>query len=132
MAIFHSKDLDRSVTSDEIPNLSSEDIEILRSELLDCIKSINKSLSEVSSFQQRHGFPGDQDWQHRAKKKLMVCTHFAAKIEAFEVGDPVVFKDAYEKRLREILLEELGPVTLEKIEKEAAELAREDAAKSIK
>jgi hypothetical protein len=68
-----------------------------------------------------------------SKALISHCQRFPLfSSEAFEVDDPVSFKEAYEKRLREILLEELGPVTLEKIEKEAAELAREDAAKSVK
>ena len=68
----------------------------------------------------------DDDWQHRARKKLRICTQFAAKIEAFKSGTPMTYKDAYAARLREILLEELGPTSLKKIEDEAAELARND------
>ena len=51
---------------------------------------------------------------------------FAVKIEAFNTGTPMTYKEAYEKRFREILLEELGPDSLKKIEDEASELARAD------
>ena len=126
MAIFNSKKLDRVVHSTELPDLSEEDLEALRAELLDCIEGINTSLVEVKSFEDKHGLASDDDWQHRARKKLRICTQFAAKIEAFKSSTPMTYKDAYAARLREILLEELGPTSLKKIEDEAAELARAD------
>ena len=126
MAIFNSKELDRVVHSTELPDLSEEDLETLRAELLDCIEGINTSLAEVKQFEDKHGLTSDDDWQHRARKKLRICTQFAAKIEAFKSSTPMTYKDAYAARLREILLEELGPTSLKKIEDEAAELARND------
>jgi hypothetical protein len=126
MAIFNSKELNRVVYSTELPNLSEHDLETLRAELFDCIEGINTSLAEVKQFEDKHGYSSDEDWLHRAKKKLRICTQFAAKIEAFKNGSPMTYKEAYAKRLREILLEELGPTSLKKIEDEAAELARTD------
>ena len=126
MAIFNSKELNRPVHSSELAELTPEDLEILRTELFDCIEGINKSLSEIKDFTDKHGYPPDEDWLHRAKKKLRICMQFAVKIEASNNGTPVTYKEAYEKRFREILLEELGPDSLKKIENEASELARAD------
>jgi len=127
MAIFNSKALDRAVHSTELPELSKEDLATLQNELIECIVSIQTSLAEVKSFEGKHNLLPDEDWQHRAQKKLRICKQFAAKIEAFENGTPpATFKDAYAARLREILLEELGPTSLQRIEDEAAELARAD------
>jgi|TARA_S200002703_G_C3615180_1_gene188890 hypothetical protein len=126
MAIFNSRELNRPVHSTELAQLSPQDLELLRAELFDCIEGINKSLSEVKDFTDKHGYPHDEDWLHRAKKKLRICMQFAVKIEAFNTGTPMTYKEAYEKRFREILLEELGPDSLKKIEDEASELARAD------
>lgn len=127
MAIFNSKALKRSIHSDDISELSVEDLSQLKTELFDCIEGINQSLAEMSQFQQKHGLPADEDWQHRAKKKLRICTQFAAKIEALANDmPPLSYKDAYIRRLHEILVEELDPNSLDKIESEAAELARLD------
>lgn len=65
---------------------------------------------------------------HRAKKKRRICLEFAAKLNTLINGaEPpkVSYEEAYKKHFREILLEELGP-NLERIEAEAAELARAD------
>lgn len=127
MAIFNSKALDRAVHSTELPELSKEDLATLQNELIECILSIQASLAEVKAFDGKYGLSPDEEWQHRAKKKLRICKQFAAKIEALKGGTPpAVFKDAYAARLREILAEELGPTSLKKIEDEAAELARAD------
>lgn len=131
MAIFNSKVLNRSVHADEIPSLTPEDLTALKTELFDCIKGINEALTEMSQFQLRHDLPPDEDWRHRAKKKLRICTQFAAKVEALGADTPPLsYKDAYINRLHEILAEELDPNSLEKIESEAAELARLDVGRN--
>jgi len=93
MAIFNSKELNRVVYSTELPNLSEHDLETLRAELFDCIEGINTSLAEVKQFEDKHGYSSDEDWLHRAKKKLRICTQFAAKIEAFKNGSPMTYKE---------------------------------------
>ena len=130
MAIFNSQSLNRSVLSSELQQLSPQDLDKLKTELLSCIEEISTSLTEISSFEKRHGYASDEEWQHRAKKKLRISTQFAAKIEAFEKGAPVSYKQAYEKRFLQILSEELDPVSLERIQDEAAELARSDVLRS--
>lgn len=127
MAVFNSKLLRRAVRSDEILDLTSEDLKTLKTELFDAIEGINKALSDMKTFQTRHGYAPDEDWEHRAKLKLRICTQFAAKIEAAGTDAPALsYKDAYIQRLHEILAEELDPKSLEKIEQEASELARMD------
>ena len=86
MAIFNSKSLDRSVFTEELLDLGPSDLDKLRNELFDCIEGINTSLAEVSVFEEKHGLPPDEEWRHRAKKKLRICTQFAAKIEALDKG----------------------------------------------
>ena len=130
MAIFNSKSLDRSVFTSELLTLDPEDLDKLRNELFECIEGINTSLVEVAGFEQKHGLAPDEEWVHRAKKKLRICTQFAAKIEALDKGAPVSYKEAYEKRFLEILAEELDPVSLKKIQDEAAELARSDVSRN--
>jgi hypothetical protein len=129
MAIFNSKSLDRSVFTEELLGLDPSDLDKLRNELFDCIEGINTSLAEVSVFEEKHGLAPDEEWRHRAKKKLRICTQFAAKIEALDKGSPLSYKEAYQKHFLEILTEELDPLTLKKIQDEAAELARTDVSR---
>lgn len=127
MVLFNSKSLRRPVQSDDVKTLSPEDLLALKTELFESIEGISQSLAEMDQFQRRHGIPPDEDWQHRAKTKLRICTQFALKIDKMMGGAPALsYKDAYIKRLHEILVEELDPNSLEKIESEAAELARLD------
>jgi hypothetical protein len=128
MPIFNSKSLELSIHSNEIPKLSEADLKLLKEELFDAIEGIHKTLSEMQQFQNRHGYKAvDDEWEHRAKMKLRICTQFAARIESSRSDAPVLsYKDAYIKRLHEILAEELDPKSLEKIEQEASELARMD------
>lgn len=136
MAIFNSKVLNRPVDSAEIRRLSPEDLATIKDELMDAIHGINEHLQEVEDFGKRHQVPADEDWKHRAKKKLRICTQFAARIEAIENEQnqcsdetsrkALMYSTAYIRRLHDILVDEFDPEALQEIEQEAAELARMD------
>ena len=126
MAIFNSRSLKRSVLTSELTTLDPQDLDTLCDELFGCIRDISASISETTRFQEKHGLPADEEWLQRARKKLRICTQFAAKIEALGEASPVSYKEAYEKRFLEILAEEIDPLSLKKIQDEAAELAKSD------
>ena len=126
MAIYNSTSLDRSVLTTELPHLEAQELRKLYHELIDCINEITASLEEVSSFEEKHGYAPDNEWYYRARKKLRISTQFAAKIEAMNNPLPKSCKQMYHDHLLRILAEELGPVSLKKIQDEASALARKE------
>lgn len=127
MAIYNSSSLDRSILAAELPHLSSSDLNKLYRELIDCINEITASLNEVSSFEEKHGYAPDTEWCYRAKKKLRISTQFAAKIEAMDKPLPKSYDELYQDHFLRILLEELGPAALKKIQAEASVIARSES-----
>ena len=131
--IFKSKELCRGVFLSEIEELPVADQKLLYEEAVEAIRGIDLSVKEISDLERRSGVSGDSDWLHRAKKKRRVCLEFAAKLNTVMNGNApeereppkVSYEEAYKKHFHQILLEELGP-DLERIEAEAAELARAD------
>ena len=127
MAIYNSNSLDRSVLTTELPELSPQDLRKLTDELFDCINEITTSLQEVADFEGKHGYEPDTEWCYRAKKKLRISTQFAAKIEAMNKPLPRSHEELYQDHFLRILLEELGPVSLKKIQAEASVIARSES-----
>lgn len=88
-------------------------------------------MSQAEEFQQSAGISPDEDWLHRAKKKRKICLDFAIKASAALRGrSGISFEEAYQKRLDEILCEELDPATVDRIKKEAKELALDDVGRN--
>lgn len=126
--VFNSKDLGRGILLSEVDDLEATDQKLVYEEAIEAINSIDASIKEISGLEKRSGISSDSDWLHRAKKKRRICLEFAAKLNTAINGidaPKVSYEEAYKKHLREILFEELGPA-LERIEAEAAELARAD------
>jgi len=126
--IFKSKNLDREVFLSELYDLPLNEQKLLYEEAIESINGIDSSIKEISRLEKQSGVSGDTDWLHRAKKKRRICLEFAAKLNTFINGaetPKVSYEEAYKKHFHRILLEELGP-DLERIEAEAAELARTD------
>ena len=126
--VFKSKDLDRGIFLSELDSLPIHEQKLLYEEAIESINGIDSHIKEISGLEKRSGISSDPDWLHRAKKKRRICLEFAAKLNTLINGaqpPKVSYDEAYKKHFREILLEELGP-NLERIEAEAAELARAD------
>ena len=127
MAIYNSNSLGRSVLTSELPHLSPQDLRNLTEELFDCINEITTSLQEVADFEQNHGFEPDTEWCYRAKKKLRISMQFATKIETIKKPLPKSYDQRYQDHFMRILLEELGPTALKKIQAEASTIARSES-----
>ena len=127
MAIYNSNSLGRSVLTSELPHLSPQDLRNLTEELFDCINEIMTSLQEVADFEQNHGFEPDSAWEYRAKKKLRISMQFATKIETIKKPLPKSYDQRYQDHFMRILLEELGPTALKKIQAEASTIARSES-----
>lgn len=124
---FKSKSLEKDVPLSLLHELPASELQLIYNETIETIKSIDQDISEAESFQKSAGISPDQDWIHRAKKKRKICLDFAIKSSAALRGESSLsFEEAYQRRLDQILSEELNPTTLANIKKEAHELALED------
>jgi len=128
---YKSKSLEREVPLDSVHNLPTSELQSLYEETTETIKSIDHDMSQAEEFQQTTGIAPDHDWIHRAKKKRKICLDFAIKVSAVLRGSSgVSFEEAYDKRLYEILCEELDPITVDRIKHEAKELALNDVGRN--
>jgi len=96
-------------------------------ELISCIDEITTQIEEVSSFETKYGHKPDQQWEYRAKKKLRISMQFATKVEAINKPLPKSYDQRYQDHFMRILLEELGPTALKKIQAEASTIARSES-----
>lgn len=127
MAIYNSTSLDRSVLTADLPHLKPEELQKFYDELIECIDEITTQLQEVSVFEKRHGYKPDEEWAYRAKKKLRISMQFATKVEAVNTPLPKGYPELYQDHFLRILLEELGPAALKKIQNEASVIARAES-----
>lgn len=127
MAIYNSNSLGRPVLTTELPTLETTELQIFYQELIECINEIAAQLEEVSTFEKKHGHAPDSAWEYRAKKKLRISMQFAAKIEAMNKPLPKSYDELYQDHFLRILLEELGPTSLKKIQNEASVIARSES-----
>ena len=131
---YNSESLNKTIRSDELSELSTEDLNALLGDLINAIKSIDAQINETIDLESRHGLASDNDWLRRAKTKRRICLQMAggAERQLKEAGEVLPegayaerFQEAYTKHFEKILFEELGPA-LESIKKEAKELALND------
>jgi hypothetical protein len=81
----------------------------------------------VSTFEKKYGHTPDSEWEYRAKKKLRISMQFATKIESIKKPLPKGYDQRYQDHFLRILLEELGPTALKKIQNEASTIARSES-----
>jgi hypothetical protein len=127
MAIYNSNSLGRSVLTEELPNMQPQELRKFYDELISCIDEITTQIEEVSSFETKYGHKPDQQWEYRAKKKLRISMQFATKVEAINKPLPKSYDQRYQDHFMRILLEELGPTALKKIQAEASTIARSES-----
>ncbi len=127
MAIYNSTSLDRPVLTADLPHLEPQDLRKFYDELIECVDDIAAQLQEVSVFEKKHGYQPDEEWAYRAKKKLRISMQFATKVEAVITPSPKSYQELYQDHFLRILLEELGPASLKKIQDEASVIARSES-----
>ena len=127
MAIYNSNSLGRPVLTTELLGLETTELHKFYQELIECINEIATQLEEVSAFEKKHGHAPDSAWEYRAKKKLRISMQFATKIETIKKPLPKSYDQRYQDHFMRILLEELGPTALKKIQAEASVIARSES-----
>ena len=128
---FNSKSLERQVALHEIHELSVADARKLHAELVIAVQAMDDKVNEAQALAQASGIPADKDWIHRVKKKRRICVAFATQVKqvmdsSAPAGQPSSFTTVYQRRLEELLLEELGQTILDEIKAEARDLALAD------
>ncbi len=127
---FNSKSLERQVALHEIHELSVTDARKLHAELVIAVQAMDDKVNEAQAVAQASGIPTDKDWIHRVKKKRRICVAFATQVkqlmESPAPAQPASFVTVYQKRLEELLLEELGQTVFDEIKAEARDLALAD------
>jgi hypothetical protein len=128
---FNSKSLERQVSLHEINELSVTDGRKLHAELVVAVQAMDDKVNEAQIAAQASGIPADKDWIHRVKKKRRICVAFATQVkQVMEAPAPQQqsgnFVTIYQRRLDELLLEELGQTVLDEIKSEARDLALAD------
>lgn len=128
---FNSKSLERQVSLHEIHELSTADARKLHAELVIAVQAMDDKVNEAQVAAQASGIPADKDWIHRVKKKRRICVAFATQVKqvmefSTSTAQPTSFVTIYQKRLDELLFEELGQTVLDEIKAEARDLALAD------
>lgn len=128
---FNSKSLERQISLHEIHGLSVAEARKLHAELVVAVQAMDDKVNEAQVAAQASGIPADKDWIHRVKKKRRICVTFATQVKqimdvAQPSAQPVTFASIYQRRLEELILEELGATVYEEIKAEARDLALAD------
>lgn len=128
---FNSKSLERQISLHEIHGLSVTEARKLHAELVVAVQAMDDKVNEAQVTAQASGIPADKDWIHRVKKKRRICVTFATQVKqmmdaAQPSAQPVTFASIYQRRLEELILEELGATVYEEIKAEARDLALAD------
>lgn len=124
---FDSDSLGTRVCLNELDQFPAETLASLRDDVIKAVKDIDVQINETIALESRYGLTPDNDWLHRAKMKRRICLQFAIKIDKLLKGSEYIsYQEAYAKHFEDILAEEIGPTSLERIKKEAKELALND------
>lgn len=141
MLTFRSTELQREITINEVYDLGLEDVRKLHVELTMSIHVMDDSIREAFRLENEAGYPFDRDWMHKVRYKRRVAIAFACeakrrllKLDGIELAEAnkrqtllEIQRDKFIKlkqaRIRNLLVEELGPGVYEEIENDAHEEA---------
>lgn len=125
---FLSKSLERVVLLDELPCLTYQELQAFRGELVVAGRSMQTALNAALKDEEVTGVPLDTDWIHKIRKKMEVCASFCTAIEKLlEQNLPNGFlKTLVAKKLKDLLIEELGERLYQELKDEARDLALSD------
>ena len=126
---FNSKSLDRVIDLQSIPDLSIADARKLHAELVVAVQSMDEKVTDALATEHNSGIPVDRDWVHRVKKKRRICVAFATQVKQLldAPRQPELnFTAIYQRRLEELVREELGDTVYQEIKDEARDLALAD------
>lgn len=125
---FLSKALNRVVSVEELPVMSSADLNAFNAELAVAVRSMEDALSDALRREVETGEILDSDWVHKVRKKMRVAMAFRGNIIQIlsSTNHGPSLEELVQIKLDELLIEELGERLYSEMKEEAKELAVED------
>ena len=98
---FHSKQIDKVVSIDDVGKLSNPEILLLKDELMMAINNMEDSIKKFKQEQQEFY---DKEWHQKVRRKQQVCKAFLSQLINLDY-DESLFRAIYDKHFSQIILE---------------------------
>tara|TARA_B100000900_G_C20584080_1_gene718762 strand:+ start:1533 stop:1937 length:405 start_codon:yes stop_codon:yes gene_type:complete len=122
---FNSKQIDKVVTIDQIPELSNPEILLLKDELMTAINNMDEY---IKKFKEEKAESYDQDWHQKVRRKQQVCKAFLSQLINLDY-DESLFRSIYDKHFSTIILQYIDRNEFRTIHDKARSLAIEELEK---
>ena len=122
---FNSKQIDKVVTIDQIPELSNPEILLLKDELMTAINNMD---DYIKKFQEEKAESYDKSWHQKVRRKQQVCKAFLSQLISLD-HDESLFRSIYDKHFSTIILQYIDRNEFRTIHNKARSLAIEELEK---
>jgi len=122
---FNSKQIDKVVSIDQIPQLSNPEILLLKDELMIAINNMD---DYIKKFQEEKAESYDKSWHQKVRRKQQVCKAFLSQLINLD-HDESLFRSIYDKHFSEIILQYIDRNEFRTIHNKARSLAIEELEK---
>ena len=122
---FNSKQIDKVVTIDQIPELSNPEILLLKDELMTAINNMD---DYIKKFQEEKAESYDKSWHQKVRRKQQVCKAFLSQLISLD-HDESLFRSIYDKHFSEIILQYIDRNEFRTIHNKARSLAIQELEK---
>ena len=122
---FNSKQIDKVVTIDQIPELSNPEILLLKDELMTAINNMD---DYIKKFQEEKAESYDKSWHQKVRRKQQVCKAFLSQLINLD-HDESLFRSIYDKHFSEIILQYIDRNEFRTIHNKARSLAIQELEK---
>ena len=122
---FNSKQIDKVVTIDQIPELSNPEILLLKDELMTAINNMD---DYIKKFQEEKAESYDKSWHQKVRRKQQVCKAFLSQLISLD-HDESLFRSIYDKHFSTIILQYIDRNEFRTIHNKARSLAIQELEK---
>ena len=122
---FNSKQIDKVVTIDQIPELSNPEILLLKDELMSAINNMD---DYIKKFQEEKAESYDKSWHQKVRRKQQVCKAFLSQLISLD-HDESLFRSIYDKHFSTIILQYIDRNEFRTIHNKARSLAIQELEK---
>ena len=122
---FNSKQIDKVVSIDQIPQLSNPEILLLKDELMTAINNMD---DYIKKFQEEKAESYDKSWHQKVRRKQQVCKAFLSQLISLD-HDESLFRSIYDKHFSTIILQYIDRNEFRTIHNKARSLAIQELEK---
>ena len=122
---FNSKQIDKVVTIDQIPELSNPEILLLKDELMIAINNMDDC---IKKFKEEKQESYDKEWHQKVRRKQQVCKAFLSQLVNLD-HDESLFRSIYDKHFSAIILQYIDRNEFRTIHNKARSLAIQELEK---